>query len=462
MVYSLQRALPEREDMKNRVGIGLIILSLVAGFALAQTPKYKNFAAPFPQMGGDGAEPSIGVNWNTGNVLFQSGLETLKIEFNDTTNPTTASWTNISSFLTSIFSLDPVLFTDRKTGRTFVSQLDAGCSITTYSDNDGGGWNLSIGCGIPAGLDHQSVGGGAYAFPAPLRFSPYPNNVYYCSQNLASAICSRSDNGGLTFGLGIPVYTILSCSGRHGKLRVAQDGTAYLPNSSCGSEQAVAVSQNNGNSWTVRPVPGTTSGISDPAVAIGANGTLYFAYQNGDGHARVSVSKDRGATWIYNKDVGASLGIKNIVFPAAVSGDNSRAAVAFLGTTTAGNYQDPNFTGKWYLYVSTTFDGGNTWTTVNATPNDPVQFGSIYLQDGVEPARRSITTNMSTPDVLRDDRNLLDFIDITMDKQGRAIVAYADGCIGSCVTNPVSDSSRSALATVARQSSGKRLLAAYD
>ena len=32
-----------------------------------------------------------------------------------------------------------------------------------------------------------------------------------------------------------------------------------------------------------------------------------------------------------------------------------------------------------------------------------------------------------------DDRNLLDFIDATVDKQGRVLVGYADGCTGDCV-----------------------------
>ena len=38
---------------------------------------------------------------------------------------------------------------------------------------------------------------------------------------------------------------------------------------------------------------------------------------------------------------------------------------------------DPSWPGVWYLYISTTYDGGKTWTTVNATPNDPVQRGTI-------------------------------------------------------------------------------------
>ncbi|NUQ99228.1 MAG: hypothetical protein HOY79_22650 [Streptomyces sp.] len=39
------------------------------------------------------------------------------------------------------------------------------------------------------------------------------------------------------------------------------------------------------------------------------------------------------------------------------AGDDNRAAFAFLGTTTGGNYPDTdNFKGVWHLYVATTYD----------------------------------------------------------------------------------------------------------
>jgi len=96
------------------------------------------------------------------------------------------------------------------------------------------------------------------------------------------------------------------------------------------------------------------------------------------------------------------------------------------------------------VYVAHTFDGGKTWLTADATPNDAVQRGSIC-------------TGGTT---CGDDRNLLDFIDVTVDKQGRVLVAYADGCVDTCVKG--SGPSQSAYATIARQSSGKRLFAQFD
>ena len=55
-------------------------------------------------------------------------------------------------------------------------------------------------------------------------------------------------------------------------------------------------------------------------------------------------------------------------------------------------------------------------------------------------------------------RNLLDFMGSAVDKEGRVLVGYADGCV-NC-SGP-SDSHRSK-ATIARQVNGRRLFAQYD
>jgi hypothetical protein len=61
-------------------------------------------------------------------------------------------------------------------------------------------------------------------------------------------------------------------------------------------------------------------------------------------------------------------------------------------------------------------------------------------------------------------RNLLDFIDTTVDNQGRVLVGYADGCTGPCAQAPSSSvgNGYTALATIARQTGGRRLFAQFD
>jgi hypothetical protein len=162
----------------------------------------------------------------------------------------------------------------------------------------------------------------------------------------------------------------------------------------------------------------------------------------------VATSNDHGQTWQNIYDVGAAYSLKNIAFPAAVAGGAGRAAVAFYGSTTSGDGSANNFTGVWHLYVANTFDGGLHWTTTDVTPNDPMQRGCIWSHGGADICR-----------------NLLDFFDMTVDKQGRVEVGYVNGCPGgNCAQAAATATGNgySATGTIARQSSGRRLVAAFD
>lgn len=417
-------------------------------------PGFTNYKAPSTFNDANNAgEPSIGNDWNTGSSFYQAYLSTYKVDF-DSSTPARASWQDVSAnaangcVVGSTASLDPILYTDHETGRTFESQLSGVDSLTCYTDDGGKTWLPSTGGGIPSGVDHQTLGGGHFSDSGVGGVGLYPNAVYYCSQDIATALCALSRDGGTTFGAGVPVYNLLDCGGLHGHIKVAPDGTAYLPNKGCGDTAGLVVSKDNGTTWTVNHVTGSTPGDSDPSVGVGSNGTVYFGYVGADGAPGVATSTDQGATWKYTQQVGTEFGIKNAVFPAMVAGDDDRAAFAYLGTPTGGNYQDQaNFHGIWHLYVTTTYDGGKTWVTSDATPNDPVQRGSIC-------------TGGTT---CGDDRNLLDFMDVTIDDHGRVLVGYADGCIDACVTsNAEADNGRDAYATIARQSTGNTLFAASD
>jgi hypothetical protein len=445
-------------------------------------PAFINYPAPeniTPSLGSttSGAhgagEPSIGVNWNTGKAFIQAGNHSLRVTFNDTVKPVTATWEDQRSPFARL-SLDPILFTDDShfggPNRTFSSQLNGVTSELSYTNDDGDTWIPTQGSGQPAGVDHQTVGGGPYASPAPLARTSYPHAIYYCSQDIATAFCSRSDDGGLTFGAGIPIYFFTTvngverpigpgtCGGLHGHVRVSPDGTAYVPNEKCMdangvSRPGVAVSTDNGLHWVVRTVPDATSVSpgSDPSVAAGANSTIYLGYVNVDGHAKIAVSADRGLHWSKSKDAGTPFGVQNAEFAEVIAGDDNRAAYAFLGTTTAGDTQSADFRGIWHLYVAFTYNAGRTWTTADATPANPVQRGCIWNQGGSNPCR-----------------NLLDFNDITVDKVGRVLVGYADGCTGTCVNDATQNAStgpataQDALATIARQVGGRGLFAAFD
>jgi hypothetical protein len=445
-------------------------------------PRYQTYPAPAGLSGTTGpGEPSIGVDWNpnmrslkhgtvnTGGVaFFTTHFNEFRVSFDDCCSPAKQLWEDVTSPTEGVVSADPIGFVDHlgpmpTPGRVFQSQLTAAAgSLMAFSDNDGSSWTQSQGAGQPAGIDHQTVGSGPYnhnSTPPPPPHPLYPNAVYYCSQDSVTAFCARSDNGGLTFGAGIPVWNLTQCGGIHGHVKVAPDGTVYVPNQSCGSNQAVAVSTDNGLTWSIRPIPDSTptaSGrIVDPSLGIAMDGTIYFGYQDGAGHPKIAVSHDRSLTWSLSVDVGVPFNIQNSTFPEVAAGDSNRATFMFLGTPAGGTYTDPTaFTGIWHLYLATTFDGGQSYITVDATPNDPVQIGSICNLG---------TTACMTNAVGGADRNLLDFNDLTIDSQGRAIGSFTDGCIApGCNASSPPSASHNSLATIVRQSGGPRLFAAFD
>src|SRR5205814_1253751 len=82
-----------------------------------------------------------------------------------------------------------------------------------------------------------------------------------------------SHTGGLNFNPAVPIYNASQCGGLHGHIKVAPDGTVYVPNADCGGKQALVVSKDNGTTWTISKVPDSgTQDESDPSLGVGAGG----------------------------------------------------------------------------------------------------------------------------------------------------------------------------------------------
>jgi hypothetical protein len=141
-----------------------VVLAAGAPAAAQAGPTFNTYVAPAP-LGQDAGEPSIGVDRATGKVLYQAGLETERVDLDATPAPT---WKNVGATLTSLTTLDPILATDARTNRTFVSQLAGACSLLAYTDDDGASFTQNpLGCGLASGADHQTIGGGPFATVLP-------------------------------------------------------------------------------------------------------------------------------------------------------------------------------------------------------------------------------------------------------------------------------------------------------
>ncbi|HET9376453.1 MAG TPA: CARDB domain-containing protein [Chthoniobacterales bacterium] len=437
-------------------------------------PRYQNFYAP----SGSSAESSqgefnIGFNPKSGRIMTMNLGPIWRITPPELLTPVKPEcceglWEDVTNPST-ITGVDPILFTDQKTGRTFASNSTAGANaLYGFSDNDGDLWVPLAASPASGGTDHETIGSGPY--PASLSALSTPANqgeaVYYCSQTfpLGPATCQRSDTLGASYGPGVFAYYgngLTKCHGLHGHVHVAPDGTVWLPVNQCGGQQGGAFSTDGGVTWHEFLVPNSKSQAqgADPSIAIDSNSQIYYAYVNNqpvptgsplEGHARVAVGTLNKSTntiaWTSDIDIGASHGIVNAAEIEAAGGTAGRAAVGFLGTDRAGDYQAIGFPGSWYAFIASTYDNGQHWVTVNATPNDPVQRATGIWQQGGS----------------HEDRNLLDFNEITVDSKGRALYGYSDGCVSDGCIGGTAANDFVAFMRVARQSGGKPLFASFD
>ena len=127
------------------------------------------------------------------------------------------------------------------------------------------------------------------------------------------------------------------------------------------------------------------------------------------------------------------------VFPQTDAGDPGRIAITYLGSENSEMLNESNIDGSpwdgnahfapnnatYHLYITyslNALDDEPTFHTYRVT-DDPVQIGSICLNSG------------DCRDIGGSNRNLLDFNDLHIDREGRVYVAFADGCTGDCASN---------------------------
>ena len=314
---------------------------------------------------------------------------------------------------THVISQDPYIYVDHAgdTDRIFDIDLNLGCNEISYSDNNGALWITNpIACGEPVN-DHQTVFSGK---PVTSPVTPlYPKIVYYCFNKLAYTDCSKSLDGGTTW---IPTVNTKDgnntpeCSGLNGHGVADSRGWIYIPYSGCGNRPTIAMSKDEGATWSVFHVaPTLPVNGGDPSLAIDRNNNLYFVWNDQARRPLLSVSTNGGKTWSKPVNIAAP-GVKATNLVTMTVGAPGKVAFAYYGTT-----MTPGKGAFWNGYLAEGIDVlGKNPTFYSAPINDPKHALKV---DDCGPGRCG---------------RVLDFIDVEIAPDGHPWGAYVDACRDVC------------------------------
>ena len=269
----------------------------------------------------------------------------------------------------------------------------------------------------------------------------YETAVYYCYNKLAGIFCFTSFDGGATFEAGGQIIGLATTNGGlHGAISTAPDGTVYVTPRV--ETPSVIVSKDNGFTWFERTMGedvGTPYPRKNSEISTDTESNAYHVWTGGDEGVYMSRSTDSGETWEQESIRISPVEVISSVFPQTDAGDPGRIAVTYLGSENSEMLNESNIDGNpwdgnahfapnnatYHLYITyslNALDPEPVFHTYRVT-DDPVQVGSICLNSG------------DCRDIGGSNRNLLDFNDLHIDRQGRVYVAFADGCTGDCATN---------------------------
>lgn len=394
-------------------------------------------------------EPAIGV-LSDGTVLIGPGQDSFS-----TTAPVGvlrtrdqgATWElvypNVQGVPTHQSTLDPYLYTDPETDRTWSEDLGPAINVAINSWTEDGGdtWTHSYAGGFQ--FDHVSVFSGPPVTSATLG---YPNVVYRCSIGAGAVVslsfaivCQRSLDGGMTWlPHGEPAYTYLAgflgpiapvetpvlqpCWSGNGHGLTDAAGRVYLPRGHCG-QPWLAWSDDEGMTWSRTQV--SDLGVScspdfcehDAGFGIDAAGTMYYVWATYERLLHMTRSFDGGVTW--DEPTLVSLpGLTETTHVQLAAGAAGRLAFVYYGTKNgpgvpwADGYEETT----WDAYMAVSYD---------ADSEEPT-FATVQMNDAGDPLVR----HQCGP--IRCD-GLYDYIDLRIGPDGAPWSPLVDACTGECV-----------------------------
>ena len=411
-----------------------------SGMAVDATPIDMTFFSS--SVGEDAAEPSIGIT-SSGCIFFIAFEKVMRsCDYGET-------WEEKQDpALCAPTTSDPYGWVDPVTDRVFnVQMMGLESSWICWSDNDGETWaGNPHDSGTTPLNDHIKLATGpwtdsGYGLVGQFSQTVYETAVYYCYNKLAGIFCFTSFDGGASFEAGGQIVGLATTNGGlHGAISTAPDGTVYVTPRV--ATPTVIVSKDNGFSWFERTMgedQGTPNPRKNSEVSTDSESNAYHVWTGADEGIYLARSTDSGETWEQESLRVSPSQVISTAFPQTDAGDPGRFAVTYLGSENVSLLNESNLDGNpwdgnghyapnevhYHLYVTfslNALDENPVFHTRRLT-TDPVQVGAICLNSGD-----------CRSDQGGSNRNLLDFNDLHIDREGRVFIAIADGCTGECAT----------------------------
>ena len=284
--------------------------------------------------------------------------------------PTALQYTNLWN------TVDPQVVVDRRTGRLFWVHATYEFGIQSpLPDQSPAAWLVPLAVADAHGFQvfssadggrkwhtadyrHASTADWEKLFvgpPRPARTGApqphgYPDVVYVCANAPQEVFgpgrsCYRSLDGGRSFAsIGFVTPSAVSpavCPPLAANTGVvASDGTVYIPQS-CAAGTYLAVSRDEGASYTWRRVPGApaTNGLGATVqIAIDSANDLYLLWLGSGGQLELVASRDGGQHWSAPLDVSPP-DLHNVTLPALAAGGRGHVGIVYYATTTASAHR---------------------------------------------------------------------------------------------------------------------------
>ncbi len=382
----------------------------------------------------EGAEPNIGVTES--GAIFVTTLDRVH-----RSQDQGRTWEMVLDFRTpprdvveDYFSTaDPMIWVEPQTDRIFTNHMHPGlvCTYLFWSDDEGENWiDRPASCATPY-LDHQKLMTAPHGPSSSFAANPaFPYALYLCVNKMdLGTWCAVSHDGGLSYAYDARVKPAdFGCGSLNGHPAAYPDGTVVVafplvPTASCQKPLTVAVTEDDGLSWQVRDTcaPDHHNVEVDADITVTPDGTGYLLFRHSDHQVYLARSTDKFVSCdVYRV---SPPGVAMTRFTAITSGDDGNVAMSYIATT---DRQDRDATPsdapggtKWHAYVTSSFNaaaGDPVFVTQRITPDeDPVQVGCVW-EGGGDGGPKAC-------------RNMLDFIDMVSDDEGRYYVAITDGCV---------------------------------